>query len=214
MNQLSGSSKTPKTARGKRTRDKLLRAAEIEFGDKGFHSAAISGITHRAGVALGTFYTYYESKEEIFHDLVTYMSQRTRRWIGERVSGAPDRMAAERLGIEAYIEFAKQPPSNWVGDKNVPRFLLRQGERVPNTDWRPYVQAGGEFVVSQAALQSLFSVLSSFFNFLIQESYISANPVAQIRQKSKFLRKQQSQGKIRRPQGFWRNLPAVYVPQR
>ena len=103
-----------------------------------------------------------------------------------------------REDIEAYIEFAKQPPSNWVGDKNVPRFLLRQGERVPNTDWRPYVQAGGEFVVSQAALQSLFSVLSSFFNFLIQESYISANPVAQIRQKSKFLRKQQSQGKIRR----------------
>lgn len=108
MNQLSGNDKTPKTARGKRTRDKLLEAAEIEFGDKGFHSAAISGITHRAGVALGTFYTYYESKEEIFQDLVTYMSQRTRRWIGERVAGAPDRMAAERLGIEAYIEFARR----------------------------------------------------------------------------------------------------------
>jgi len=108
MNQLSGNDKTPKTARGKRTRDKLLQAAETEFGEKGFHSAAISGITYRAGVALGTFYTYYESKEEIFHDLVTYMSHRTRRWIAERVAGAPDRMAAERLGIEAYIEFARQ----------------------------------------------------------------------------------------------------------
>ena len=103
-----------------------------------------------------------------------------------------------REDIEAYIEFAKQPPNNWVGDKNVPRFLLRQGERVPNTEWRPYVETGGEFVVSQAALQSLFSVLSSFFNFLIQEGHISANPVSQVRQKSKFLRKQQSQGKIRR----------------
>ncbi|MEX0965031.1 MAG: tyrosine-type recombinase/integrase [Pseudohongiellaceae bacterium] len=103
-----------------------------------------------------------------------------------------------REDIESYVEFAKQPPKNWIGKKNVPRFLLRQGERVPNVDWRPYVQAKGEFVVSQAALQSLFSVLSSFFNFLIQESYIAANPVAQIRQKSKFLRKQQSQGKIRR----------------
>lgn len=104
-----------------------------------------------------------------------------------------------REDIESYVEFSKQPPVTWVGEKNVPRFLLRQGERVPNSDWRPYVQqASGEFVVSQAALQSLFSVLSSFFNFLIQESYIAANPVAQIRQKSKFLRKQQSQGKIRR----------------
>ena len=103
-----------------------------------------------------------------------------------------------REDIEAYVEFSKQPPSSWVGQKNVPRFLLRLGERVPNRDWRPYVHASGEFAISQAALQSLFSVLSSFFNFLIQESYLSANPVAQIRQKSKFLRKQQSQGKIRR----------------
>jgi site-specific recombinase XerD len=103
-----------------------------------------------------------------------------------------------REDIETYVEFSKQPPPSWIGKKNVPRFLLRQGERVPNHDWRPYVHASGEFVISQSALQSLFSVLSSFFNFLIQESYLSANPVAQIRQKSKFLRKQQSQGKIRR----------------
>lgn len=133
MNQLSGNDKTPKTARGKKTRDKLLQAAEIEFGDKGFHAAAISGITYRAGVALGTFYTYYESKEEIFHDLVTYMSQRTRRWIGERVAGAPDRMAAERLGIEAYIEFARQ-------HKGIYR-IITEAEFVANDAYREHYES-------------------------------------------------------------------------
>ena len=133
MNQLSGKDKTPKTARGKRTRDKLLQAAEIEFGDKGFHVAAISGITYRAGVALGTFYTYYESKEEIFHDLVSYMSQRTRRWIGERVAGAPDRMAAERLGIEAYIEFARQ-------HKGIYR-IITEAEFVANDAYREHYES-------------------------------------------------------------------------
>jgi len=133
MNQLSGNDKTPKTARGKKTRDKLLRAAEIEFGDKGFHSAAISGITYRAGVALGTFYTYYESKEEIFHDLVTFMSQRTRRWIGERVAGAPDRMAAERLGIEAYIEFARR-------HKGIYR-IITEAEFVANDAYREHYES-------------------------------------------------------------------------
>jgi AcrR family transcriptional regulator len=133
MNQLSGNDKTPKTARGKKTRDKLLRAAEIEFGDKGFHSAAISGITYRAGVALGTFYTYYESKEEIFHDLVTFMSQRTRRWIGERVAGAPDRMAAERLGIEAYIEFARR-------HKGIYR-IIAEAEFVANDAYREHYES-------------------------------------------------------------------------
>ena len=107
MNQVSSSGKTPKTARGKRTRDKLLQAAEIEFGEKGFHEAGVSGITYRAGVALGTFYTYFESKDEIFQALVSFMSRRTRRWIAERVADAPDRMTAERKGLEAYIEFAR-----------------------------------------------------------------------------------------------------------
>ena len=108
MNQVSSNNKKPKTTRGRKTRNKLLEAAEVEFGEKGFHEAGISGITYRAGVALGTFYTYFESKEEIFRALVTYMSRRTREWIGERVAAAPDRLAAERLGIEAYIEFARQ----------------------------------------------------------------------------------------------------------
>ena len=103
-----------------------------------------------------------------------------------------------REDIESYVEFSKQPPANWVGSKNVARYVDKQGLRVPNDEWRPYVHGKGEYVVSQSALQSLFSVLSSFFNFLIQENYLSANPVSQIRQKSKFIRKQQSQGKVRR----------------
>jgi AcrR family transcriptional regulator len=133
MNQLSSNDKKPKTARGKKTRDKLLQAAEIEFGDKGFHAAAISGITYRAGVALGTFYTYYESKEEIFQDLVSYMSHRTRRWIAERVAGAPDRMAAERLGIEAYIEFARR-------HKGIYR-IITEAEFVANDAYRKHYES-------------------------------------------------------------------------
>ena len=108
MNQHSSNNKIPKTARGQRTREKLLQAAEIEFGDKGFHEAAISGITQRAGVALGTFYVYFQSKEEIFRALVAYMSQRTRSWLAQRVADAPDRLTAERKGIEAFIEFARE----------------------------------------------------------------------------------------------------------
>ena len=62
--------KAPRTERGRRTARKLLEAAAKEFGERGFHEAAITGITARAGVALGTFYTYFESKEELFGALV------------------------------------------------------------------------------------------------------------------------------------------------
>ncbi|MGD2130760.1 MAG: TetR/AcrR family transcriptional regulator, partial [Lysobacterales bacterium] len=93
---------------GRKTRDRLLQAAEAEFGEHGYYETAISGITQRAGVALGTFYTYFDSKEAIFEGLVRYMSERTRRWVGERVAGASNRLEAERLGLEAYIEFVRQ----------------------------------------------------------------------------------------------------------
>ena len=108
MNQGSTSGKTPKTRRGRETREKLLAAAEAEFGERGFHDAAISRITQRAGVALGTFYVYFDSKEEIFRALVTHMSALTRQWISERVAESPDRLSAERRGIEAFFEFVHQ----------------------------------------------------------------------------------------------------------
>jgi len=130
MNQVSTLSKQPKTVRGKRTKENLLRAAEIEFGERGYHVAAVSGITHRAGVALGTFYTYFDSKEEIFQALVNYMSHRTRRWIAERVADAPDRMTAERKGLEAYIEFARQ-------HKGIYR-IISEAEFVANAAYREH----------------------------------------------------------------------------
>jgi AcrR family transcriptional regulator len=107
MNHYSTSKKEPKTHRGRETRNKLLDAAEKEFGERGYHDAAISGITQRASVALGTFYVYFESKEEIFRALVTHMGHLTRAWIAERVSESPDRLTAERQGIEAFMEFVR-----------------------------------------------------------------------------------------------------------
>lgn len=108
-----------------------------------------------------------------------------------------------REDIEEYVEFARKPPKKWIGSKNVARFLDSQGSRVPNPEWRPYVcsstdQSPAMYVLSQSAIQSIFAILSSFYNYLIQEDYLESNPVAQIRQKSKFVRKTQSQKAIRR----------------
>ena len=102
--------KEPRTERGRKTLRRLLEAAAAEFGERGFHEAAITGITRRAGVALGTFYTYFESKEEVFRALVREMSRATRAHVAEAVKSAPDRLAAERIGLEAFITFVRQHP--------------------------------------------------------------------------------------------------------
>jgi len=114
MNQLGhtavSADKAPRTERGRKTVRKLLEAAAAEFGERGYHEAAITGITQRAGVALGTFYTYFESKEELFRALVRDMSHATRQHVAEAVVGAPDRLAAERLGLAAFIAFTREHP--------------------------------------------------------------------------------------------------------
>ncbi len=100
--------KTPRTERGRRTLRKLLDAAAVEFGEKGFHEASISAITRRAGTALGSFYTYFDSKEAIFQALVRYMSEQLRDYVTPIVQAAPDEIAAERIGLESFLRFVRE----------------------------------------------------------------------------------------------------------
>lgn len=102
--------RTPRTERGRKTLRKILEAAAGEFGDRGFHEAGITGITARAGVALGSFYTYFESKEEVFRALVRDMSKAVRAHVAEAVREAPDRIAAERIGLAAFIAYVRKRP--------------------------------------------------------------------------------------------------------
>src|SRR5690349_4502057 len=88
--------KTPRTERGRRTLRKLLEAAAQEFGPGGYQDAATTGTTARAGVALGSFYTYFDSKEAVSRALVRDMSQPVRSHVAEAVKNAPDRLSAER----------------------------------------------------------------------------------------------------------------------
>ncbi|MEU3025301.1 TetR/AcrR family transcriptional regulator [Nocardiopsis alba] len=59
----------PPTERGRRKRGALVQAAREVFEERGFEDTRIAGITGRAGVAYGSFYTYFDSKEEIFHEV-------------------------------------------------------------------------------------------------------------------------------------------------
>lgn len=116
-----------------------------------------------------------------------------------------------RDDMENFLEFCQSPPKVWIGIKHVPRFLEKDGLRVPNALWRPFVATISKkafrdgqipntksYSLSQSALQAIFAILSSFYNYLEQEEYVHGNPIAQIRQKSKYLRKIHSKKTIRR----------------
>lgn len=100
----------PATRRGRETREAILRAAEEVIGTRGFTAASITDITRAAGIAQGTFYIYFDGKEQVFRELVAEMGRYTRRRLSEAVAGAPDRLAAERLGLREFLEIAATRP--------------------------------------------------------------------------------------------------------
>lgn len=88
---------------------------------------------------------------------------------------------------------------------------LNRGERMPNLDWRPFVitvsktdfRAGKvpdktTYSPSHASIRANFKILSSFYDYLTEESYVLFNPIAQIRQKSKFLRRESGYKDVKR----------------
>jgi AcrR family transcriptional regulator len=100
--------KQPRTERGRRTLRAILDAAALEFGDKGFHEASISGITRRAGVALGSFYTYFDSKDAVFRALVRDLSAQVRDQVAPAIRAAPDGIAAEQAGLLQFVAFVRR----------------------------------------------------------------------------------------------------------
>jgi AcrR family transcriptional regulator len=65
----------PRSSKGERTRVRLLEAAKEIFEENGFLSARISDIAERAGLSHGSFYHYFESKEQIFREVAELVDE-------------------------------------------------------------------------------------------------------------------------------------------
>lgn len=100
--------KTPRTERGRKTLRKLLDASAIEFGEKGFHEASVSSITRRAGVALGTFYTYFDSKDALFRALVKDMSGNVMSNARASLTENMTALQIEETALRSFLEFASE----------------------------------------------------------------------------------------------------------
>lgn len=53
-------------------RSQLLDSGRAVFSEHGFHSATVDEIAERAGVAKGTVYLYFRSKEELYFDIIEH----------------------------------------------------------------------------------------------------------------------------------------------
>lgn len=101
----------PLSPKGERTRRALLDASEEVFAALGYYDASIVKITEAAGVSQGTFYIYFESKQQIFDELVADLNRRVRHAMSRAARQGRSRAEAERLGFAAFFRFTADHPS-------------------------------------------------------------------------------------------------------
>jgi AcrR family transcriptional regulator len=93
-----GASTPPSTERGRRMRARLLAAAREVFERDGFLDARVTDISAAAGVAHGSFYTYFRSKTEIFRALVAATMDELYASLGHSPDGATTDRPADIIG--------------------------------------------------------------------------------------------------------------------
>jgi AcrR family transcriptional regulator len=89
----------------KGTRKAIFQAAEQVFGEYGYSRAGIADITRRAGVAQGTFYVHFKSKEELMDGVVRFLSRELRRELRRVTDKYQDRRDKEISGMLAFLGF-------------------------------------------------------------------------------------------------------------
>lgn len=97
----------PRSPKGAETRARLLAAAKAVFEEDGFLDARISDIAERAGLSHGSFYHYFDSKEEVFREVAEAVEEQLVAPLGSVILDPDsDALPAERIrdAIRLHME--------------------------------------------------------------------------------------------------------------
>jgi AcrR family transcriptional regulator len=91
-------------------REALLRSAAEVVGEVGYAEASITMITQRAGVAQGTFYNYFKSRQDILDKLLPDVGEHMISHVREKATGGEGFAELEERSFRAFFSFIKQAP--------------------------------------------------------------------------------------------------------
>ena len=135
--------RTPRQERARATRERILRAAERIFGERGLHEVTTKDIAAEAGVAVGTLYTYFPDKRELFLEVLERHSAQVGQVLDSRVSLAASQGVGGREFVYGLVkavyeshalspDFHRQAEALKYSDPEL--FQRRKGERKMSHD--------------------------------------------------------------------------------
>jgi AcrR family transcriptional regulator len=91
-------------------RTAIFAAAAQVVGEYGYAEASISRITELAGIAQGTFYLYFSSRQELFDQLLLHEGAEMLEFLRRSVAGAKDVFDVEERAFRALFDYVRQFP--------------------------------------------------------------------------------------------------------
>jgi TetR/AcrR family fatty acid metabolism transcriptional regulator len=91
-------------------RERILDAAERIFARHGFFAAKVSDVAKEAGVADGTIYLYFKSKDDLLISLFERRMRQLNAALKSAITGKPPRAALEAF-IRAYVQVIHDEPA-------------------------------------------------------------------------------------------------------
>lgn len=110
---MSQSVQAVREERAAKTREQLLMSAAKVVGAHGYRDASIQRITADAGMAQGTFYLYFGSRQALFDELLPHYGLQMLEKVRERAHGAKGFFEVEEIGVRAVFEYLVENPWFW-----------------------------------------------------------------------------------------------------
>ncbi len=97
--------RVPKQKRSIETRNKILVAAKDQFAEHGFHGTNAKEIAAAAGVSVGSFYSYFTDKKDLFMEIFReHIEEKVVRILREHRVDPNDRQKSVYRLIKAMLE--------------------------------------------------------------------------------------------------------------
>src|SRR2546427_130039 len=96
------------TPRGRERRRQLMDYATARFAENGYHPTSVAEIVTGLGVGKGVFYWYFESKEELFVEILREAQQDLRRTQQQAIADIDDPVLRIERGIRASMRWSAE----------------------------------------------------------------------------------------------------------
>jgi AcrR family transcriptional regulator len=91
-------------------RRRLFEAAAEIVGERGYAEASVARITALAGVAQGTFYNHFPSRQALMDELLPTLGQEMARFIQDKTEAIRPEAAREAARFRAFFDYLRDHP--------------------------------------------------------------------------------------------------------